>query len=161
MGETGSRLGVVSKSFHLLRGSVPVSLGEVGDALGAIEEARGTTRHKLAMCGRHPNKSQVLAQVGRGSWDGPRGGVHLGAEEEWRRGRLGGCRERRGRCRGRRGRGGSGPGGVPRGSRMQSGVAQRRVRGPLTNLSTLTGPGSTPTKFSTFSSQSKRDRKKT
>ncbi len=40
------------------------------------------------------------------------------------------------------------------------GVAQRRGHGPLTNLSTLAGPGSAPTKFSTFSSQSKRDRKK-
>ncbi len=41
------------------------------------------------------------------------------------------------------------------------GVAQRRGHGPLTNLSTLAGPGSAPNKFSTFSSQSKRDRKKT
>ncbi len=34
----------------VLRGgarSVPLSLSEVGDALDAIEEARGTTRHKL------------------------------------------------------------------------------------------------------------------
>ncbi len=40
------------------------------------------------------------------------------------------------------------------------GVAQRRGHGPLTNLNTLAGPGSTPTKFSTFSSHSRRDSKK-
>ncbi len=34
--------------------------------MGAIEEARGMTRHKLTKCGRHPKKKQVLAQVGRG-----------------------------------------------------------------------------------------------
>ncbi len=49
------------------RGSVPLSLGEEGDTSGAIEEARGTTRHKLVKCGRHPKKSQVLALVRRGS----------------------------------------------------------------------------------------------
>ncbi len=48
-------------------GSFPLSLGEEGDTSGANEEARGTTRHKLAKCGRHPKNSQVLARVGRGS----------------------------------------------------------------------------------------------
>ena len=116
----------------------------------------GTTRRKLSKCGRYPRKSEVLAQVGRGFLgtipEG--GGVHLGAEEER-------CRGRRNGCRGRRGSGGSGPRGVPRGARMQSGFAQRRGRGPPTNLNPLTGPGSTLSKFSTFSSQSKRDWKKT
>ncbi len=49
------------------RGSVYPSLGEEGDTSGALEEARGTTRHKLVKCGRHPKFSLVLAQVGRGS----------------------------------------------------------------------------------------------
>ena len=48
-------------------GSVTLSLDEEGDTLGAMHKARGTTKHKLAKCGRHPKKSQVLAQVGRGS----------------------------------------------------------------------------------------------
>ncbi len=46
-------------------GSVPLTLAKEENTSGAIEEARGTTRHKLAKCGRHPKKPQVLAQVGR------------------------------------------------------------------------------------------------
>ena len=36
-------------------------------ALDTINGGRGTTKHKLAKCGRDPKKSQVLEQVGRGS----------------------------------------------------------------------------------------------
>ena len=142
MGETGSRLGVVSKSLHLLRGAASSSLGEVGDALGAIEKARRTTRHKLAKCGRHPKKKRHRSGA-------------AGAKLMPRR-----------QCRAANGEVGAadGEGGVAWGQevgREGRGVAQRRGHGPLTNLSTLAGPGSTPTKFSTVSLQSKRDRKKT
>ena len=59
-----------------------------------------------------------------------------------------------------------GEGGVARGKVVfregrgcRVGVAQRRGHGPHTNLCFLAGPESTPTKFSTLSSQSKRVKK--
>ncbi len=76
--------------------------------------------------------------------------MNLGAREEW------GCRGEVGAADGEvcaaDGEGGA---------NMQSGVAQRRGHEPLTNPSVFADPGSTPTKFSTFCSQSKRDWKKT
>ncbi len=151
-----------------LRGERPLNLGVVGDALSAIKEARGTTRHKLAKCGRHPKKSPVLVQVGRRSLDRIPEDVctelrrRSGATgARWVPRTAGRVLRTGGEVRGRRRRGGSRSGGVPRGTRMQSGVAQRRVHGPLTDLSFLAGPESTSTKFSTYSSQSKRDRRKT
>ena len=36
-------------------------------ARDTIDGGRGMTKHKLTNCGRHPKKSQMLAQVGRGS----------------------------------------------------------------------------------------------
>ena len=103
MGEAGSRLGVRSKSLHLIRSTASFrSLGATGKgqvnasqgnqtsegypsltlagrqphsserchlttAHDNIDGGRGTTRHNLAKCGRHPKILQVLAQVGRGS----------------------------------------------------------------------------------------------
>ena len=70
LAKVSQMLALVDRRSLILRGgagSVPLSLSEVGDALGAFVKDRGTTKHNLTKCGRHPKVSQVLAQVGRGS----------------------------------------------------------------------------------------------
>ncbi len=110
------------------------------------------TRRYLGSCCRHPKKLQVLTQVGRGSLEtvleggAPRCAGATYGKVDAADGEVGAA---------------DGEGGVARGALMQSGVAQRRASRLLTDLPVLTGPGSTRTNLSTFSSQSKRDRKKT
>ncbi len=93
--------------------------------------------------------------------------MHLRAEQEWcLRGKEGAADGEVGATDGEVGAA-DGEGEVARGQeecRERRGCrvefAQRRGHEPLTNPSVLVDPGSTPTEFSTFSSQSKRDRKK-
>ena len=109
----------------------------------------GTTWHKLAKCDRHPKKSQVLAQVGRGSLGtgAPecRGGEVVPQGRGWCRGRQSGCRKRRR--------------GVPRTTmegRLETKwcvardenaqcTRSKAGHGPLTNPGVLADPWSTPT----------------
>ena len=148
-GEADYRLGVGSKSLHFVRGVASFRPLEArgltkstnaictwpwcegnGFSLNAVSSSLlapalvglRATRHDLVKCGRLPKKSQLLAQVGRGSlltWAPQRGEGEVVPQGR-------GCTAdgevdaagRRGGCRGWRWSGGSRPRVVSRGTKM-------------------------------------------